>query len=338
MELPVVLERLTPLPIEYPPRSPRPHVVTPKRHLSRRTIHFGNLKFLLPLAKIFEKVRDVITPLASATLVALLATAPLAHAEPTASDLQRRLAEQERQIRQLELENERLRSLVEPQASEAARPSAASLSAAAPPAAPRTYTVRSGDTLSRIARRHHTTPEALAKLNNLRNASLIRPGQNLKLPVVPALAEAAPKTKDEPAPKPTPAPTPAPQPSLTEHTVRSGETFYSIAREHGITADALARANPEANPRSLRIGQRLAIPTATSPQPAENGAADAPSTSTVSNQPRIRSVRIDEEITFGEFASRHGMTIPKLNALNGLSLESKTLLAKGSELYVSAQP
>jgi hypothetical protein len=58
----------------------------------------------------------------------------------------------------------------------------------------------------------------------------------------------------------------------------------------------------------------------------------------VSNKPKIRSVRIDKEITFGDFAAVHGMEPAKLNALNGLHLESNTVLAKGSELYVSAQP
>ena len=279
------------------------------------------------------------TSFASASLVALLAVAPLAHAEPTVSDLQRRLAEQERQIRQLELENERLRSLVEPQASDAARPSAASLSAAAKPAAPAaptTYTVRNGDTLSRIARRHDTTPEVLAKLNNLRNASLIRPGQTLKLPVPPAPPAVA-ETPEKPAVELAVEKVPVSAPTRT-HKVRSGETFYSIAREHGVTPDALAKANPGANPRALSIGQELSVPAAAAASGPGSGQNATPSTATVSNQPKVRSVRIEEEITFGDFASRHGMTIPKLNALNGLSLESKTLLAKGSELYVSAQP
>ena len=40
-----------------------------------------------------------------------------------------------------------------------------------------TYTVRRGDTLTAIARRHNTRPQALARLNNLESPDRIRAGQ-----------------------------------------------------------------------------------------------------------------------------------------------------------------
>ena len=43
-------------------------------------------------------------------------------------------------------------------------------------------------------------------------------------------------------------------------------------------------------------------------------------------------------MTYGEFASKHGTDTERLNALNGLDLTHATVLAKGSELYVPAQP
>ena len=45
------------------------------------------------------------------------------------------------------------------------------------------YTVVKGDTLIGIARRYGTTAEALARINDIENPSLIRPGQVLKIPV-----------------------------------------------------------------------------------------------------------------------------------------------------------
>jgi LysM repeat protein len=44
------------------------------------------------------------------------------------------------------------------------------------------YTVRRGDTLDSIARRHGTTPKSIAALNGLRSAHKIKAGQRLVLP------------------------------------------------------------------------------------------------------------------------------------------------------------
>ncbi len=45
-----------------------------------------------------------------------------------------------------------------------------------------------------------------------------------------------------------------------EHVVQKGETLSTIAKQHGISADALAKANNLANPNALQIGQKLVIP------------------------------------------------------------------------------
>lgn len=58
-------------------------------------------------------------------------------------------------------------------------------------------TVKSGDTLSRIAAKHGTSVEELASLNNIKNINLIRIGQKLKIPgqeeEVPAPQQAVPE-------------------------------------------------------------------------------------------------------------------------------------------------
>ena len=45
-----------------------------------------------------------------------------------------------------------------------------------------TYTVKSGDTLGAIARKHNTTVEALVASNGIKNPNLIYVGQVLRLP------------------------------------------------------------------------------------------------------------------------------------------------------------
>jgi LysM repeat protein len=148
--------------------------------------------------------------------------------------------------------------------------------------------------------------------------------------------------------------------------VKSGETFYSIARQHGLDASALQAANPSVRATSLRPGQtlqlaprdaaspRVASHESTPPRPAATlppapprvAAAAKPaapppqenSSQTVASTPRINSVFITEETDFSAFAAAHGTSTAKLNALNGLNLNPSTVLAKGSELYVPAQP
>ena len=301
-------------------------------------------------------------------LAALLLSSPIAGASTELELLQDRCSEQERQIRQLEVENSRLKSLMgtaaaTPAARTSSAPEAKAPAIAEKAAAPSYGSVRAGDTLSKVAKRHGTTPETLIKLNKLKNPSLIRPGQKLLLPGKAAA----------PAPRQS-------SPVGGSHIVKTGETFYSIARKHGIGVDALEAANPTVKAAALHPGQTLqlarstpsaapakessvvravadkvAAPTtapaakptlststasavtkldrATAPAPLETTASQ-----TVSSAPRIKSVLVTEETDFGAFAAAHGTTTEKLNALNGHSLKPSTVLAKGSEFYVPAQP
>ena len=52
----------------------------------------------------------------------------------------------------------------------------------APTPAPKVYVVKKGDTVYKIAKRYGTTMEAIIAANNLRNPSLIYPGQILLIP------------------------------------------------------------------------------------------------------------------------------------------------------------
>ncbi len=293
-------------------------------------------------------------------LAALLCTAPLAHAKSELELLQDRCAEMERQIRALETENSQLKSQVststktvietaKPAATPEA-PAAAKTTAAEPTkaAGPSYATVRAGDTLAKVAKRNGTTSATLIKLNKLKNPSLIRPGQKLRLP------DKAPAAMAKTASPASAAPAPAPQGGT--HIVKSGETFFSIARHYGLSPEALQAANPQIKADSLRAGQTLhlgakpepaaasAKPTSeTTPAPATKmaaatGSAPESASQPVSNVPKLRLVVINEPIDFGAFAAAHGTSTAKLNALNGHNLNPSTVLAKGSEFYVPAQP
>lgn len=52
------------------------------------------------------------------------------------------------------------------------------------------------------------------------------------------------------------------QPDLVIHTVKQGETLNSIARDYGVTTQAIIQANNIANPNRINLGTDLIIPPA----------------------------------------------------------------------------
>jgi len=272
-----------------------------------------------------------------ASLFVLLATsAPLLSATET-ERLRALCAEQELQIAQLELKLARLTDSPPP-----SRPTTAARDfepVAEAEVESGTYTVRSGDSIERIARKHGVSTAALGKLNGLKSNSIIHPGQKLKVPGTTATANSNT--------------TPAPVAASRTHTVATGDTFYKISRKYGVSVNGLISANPSVNHNALRIGQKIRIDRASAPDPVASKPAPKPAPSLdssasipISNsqapieKPKATKgpVKIEKEITYGQFAKNHNTTTRRLDELNGLELDPSTVLAQGSELYIPAQP
>lgn len=93
----------------------------------------------------------------------------------------------------------------------------------------------------------------------------------------------------------------APAPGRT-YQVRTGDSYWSIARRHGLTVADLERANPDINPRRLSIGRAINLPASTS----------APSsTTTVSRTHQIRKGEV-----MGRIAQRYGISLNQLMRAN----------------------
>lgn len=296
------------------------------------------------------------------TTFSLLAATP-AFSKTEVETLRSALQERDRQIRQLEEENARLRSL---QGDIVKAPVGKTLPVTTPapagvsPASSRVYTIQAGDTLSKIARKTGTSSASLTSLNGIKDPTKLQIGQKLKLPEAPA---AAPATATAPASAPKPAT------SGETYIVRKGDTFYSIARKHNLSPDALVAANPSIKPSGLRAGQLIRLhgkapaatasnnpapapvrkPTETTSLPRPEPVASRPATPAPAPAPApaeapkpatnsIRTVKTDGKMTYGEFATRHNTSIDRLNEINGLNFPQSTVLAEGSELYVNAQP
>ena len=68
-----------------------------------------------------------------------------------------------------------------------------------------------------------------------------------------------PEPKHNPAPQ-HPAPKANPQHKKMSYTIKSGDTFWSIAQAHGTSVGAIEAANPGVNPSALQVGQVINLP------------------------------------------------------------------------------
>jgi LysM repeat protein len=79
----------------------------------------------------------------------------------------------------------------------------------------------------------------------------------------------------------TPAPPPAPPAPSIVHVVRPGQSIWSIAREHGVSVEALIRVNRLGPKPRLQIGQRLSLPLSEVPE----GSQEPPSLADIVLEP-----------------------------------------------------
>jgi LysM repeat protein len=135
-----------------------------------------------------------------------------------------------------------------------------------------TYTVRTGDTLSRIARLYGLTTVELARANNIGNPDTIRVGQVLIIPtggsmptatLTPSPTAIAPITPTH-TPTTTLPPLPEPTATITAGTARTepvlpGDSLSRFAQRHGVTVQDIIRLNNIQNPDLILAGTRLII-------------------------------------------------------------------------------
>jgi len=105
---------------------------------------------------------------------------------------------------------------------------------------PSVYTVRRGDSLSKISAKYNLTIRAIKSFNNLKSNTLV-PGQKLKL------SSSASDGKSNVASK------------AVLHKVRRGDTLSEIAEKYGSTERKIMRAN-KMRTRTVMLGQTLKIP------------------------------------------------------------------------------
>lgn len=119
------------------------------------------------------------------------------------------------------------------------------------------YQVKRGDSLITIAKKFHTTPDALKDANNLRR-SMIRAGDQLLIPSAYKSLKSYSYSADTRLAK-TQNVSRGKNRGKIEYKVRSGDSFWEIARDHKVGIRELAKWNGMAPGDMLKQGQKLVI-------------------------------------------------------------------------------
>ncbi|PSV24171.1 LysM peptidoglycan-binding domain-containing protein [Photobacterium sp. GB-56] len=167
-----------------------------------------------------------------------------------------------------------------------------------------TYTVKSGDSLGVIAARHNTTISAIKQTNHLKTSN-IRIGQQLKLPTS---SYALVRTQHSNAV------------AHTHHTVRKGDSLWTIARQYNTSVNALAKANKLSTKSTLHLGQKIKV--------SDNKVSTSTGKST--NKVKTISYKVKNGDSLSVIAQRHKVTVKQIVKWNNLN--SKKYLKQGQTL------
>ena len=89
-------------------------------------------------------------------------------------------------------------------------------------------TLKKGETLYKIAKKHGIPVDILIKYNNITDTTKVKEGTKIRIPVV--------------------------------YTVKKGDTLYSIAKKYEVTVNAIIEYNSISDSKKIKIGLKLIIP------------------------------------------------------------------------------
>ncbi|AZT84016.1 LysM peptidoglycan-binding domain-containing protein [Marinobacter sp. NP-4(2019)] len=189
----------------------------------------------------------------------------------------------------------------------------------------RNYQVVSGDSLSTIARRFSTTTSVIRRVNNL-NSDMIRTGQRLMIPSASkntdqyALSASQRLEKKQSRNR---------SGSRVNYTIRRGDTFWDIAREHRVTVREVAAWNNMAPGDPLIPGKKIVIWSQSS-QP------ETVATSSSRGQAMVRKVgyRVRKGDSLSAIASRFSVNVRDIASWNDLNTARYLQPGQSLVLYV----
>lgn len=145
----------------------------------------------------------------------------------------------------------------------------------------------------------------------------------------PPTVVAAPLGQEPPTSSPQ-----AVEESAREYKVAARDTLSGIATKNKVTLAALLKANPDIDPKKLKIGQTIRIPApAAAPAPTATATATAsPAPTAVASAGGTYKVKPGDTLT--KIAKAHGVTVNQLRAANNMRT---TQLLAGKVLKIPAR-
>ena len=175
------------------------------------------------------------------------------------------------------------------------------------------YTVKKGDSLWAISKRHSVSVDDLYAANGLNKSSVIKIGQQIKVPAEGSTATISTITADTYQPSGFNMET-------VSYTVVRGDTLSKIARRFNASVNTIKAANNK-NSDLIRVGEKLTIPL------NSNSSGSTQASSTTQSSSASTSVNLEGSefhvVKPGEYpgtiARQYGMTASELLAINGIT-------------------
>ena len=183
-----------------------------------------------------------------------------------------------------------------------------------------TYTVKSGDTLSKIAKQHGVTVQNLMDWNNL-NSHLIYPGQVFKV--------SKPSSSSNSSSKSSNSGSSSSSSSSSTYTVKSGDTLSHIAAAHGVTVKNLMEWN-NLSTTLIYPGNKLVVK-----KPSSSGSSSSGSSSSGgSSSGKTTTYVVKSGDSLSKIAKQYGVTVKNLMEWNNLK---STTIYIGDKLVIGGK-
>lgn len=104
-----------------------------------------------------------------------------------------------------------------------------------------------------------------------------------------------------------------------QHTIGKGDSFSTLAKKYGVSVASIVKANPDANPTKLKVGQKVTIPAA-APKSA------TPDKKTADAKPdELGTYTVKSGDTLGKVAKANKTTVKAIRDLNKLKTDKITV-------------